>query len=97
MHVVARKTLIDFYSSHPDSKGDLEAWFHEAKRAEWRTPADIKARYPGASILKHSRVVFNICRNKYRLMVRIIFGGGTVYIRFVGTHAEYDKIDAETV
>jgi mRNA interferase HigB len=97
MHIIARKALIDFCTVHPDSKGALETWYHEAKRARWRTSADIKARYPGASFVKNDRVVFNICHNRYRLVAKMIYPAGTVYIRFVGTHAEYDKIDVEVV
>ncbi len=97
MHVIARKALIDFWTRYPDSEQSLRAWHHEATRAEWRTSADMRQMYGSASVITAERVVFNICGNKYRLVVRINYGSGAVFIRFVGTHAEYDAIDAETV
>ena len=101
MRVIARKTLRKFWESTPefaDAKGPLEAWYAEAVEAKWLTPAQIKDQYKNASILKNSRVVFNIGGNKYRLVVEIHYKAdpGIVFVRFVGTHAEYDKIDAET-
>jgi mRNA interferase HigB len=80
-----------------DAKRALEDWFAQVSRADWATPADIKAQYRDASILKGSRVVFNICGNKYRLVVQINYPYRTVYIRFVGTHAQYNDMDAETI
>lgn len=97
MNVIKHKTLIDFWSKHPDSKGALEAWFAEAGKATWHGPADIKKRYPTADFLKSNRVIFNIRGNKYRLIVQIEYKTKIVFIRFVGTHAEYSKINAETV
>ncbi len=97
MHVIARKALIEFWTRHPDSEQSLRAWYHEASRAEWRTSADVRQMYRSASIINAERVVFNICGNKYRLIVRIKYGSGVAFIRFVGTHAEYDAIDAERV
>ena len=75
----------------------MEAWYAEARHAEWVTPADVKAKYGNASILKEGRVVFNICGNEYRLVVWINYEFFTVYIRFIGTHAEYDDINAQTI
>lgn len=99
MRIIKRKTLKDFYNQpgHSDAEAPLEAWYHETKHARWKTPADIKAHYASASILKNSRVVFNIGGNKYRLVVEIDYAAGIVFIRFIGTHAEYDRIDAEEV
>ena len=96
MHVIKRKTLIQFYEKprYRDAKGPLEAWFYEATRAQWASPADVKANYRSASILKDNRVVFNIAGNKYRLVARINYDSKTVFVRFVGTHREYDRIDA---
>lgn len=82
---------------YSDSKDYIEAWFHEAKRAVWQSPADIKEQYRNASILKDSRVVFNICGNKYRLVVRINYSTQIIYIRFIGTHEEYNKINTEEI
>ena len=97
MHVIKKKTLMEFWVGHADSKIPLNAWFREAKVAVWKTPRDIKQRYRSADILPGNRVVFNIGGNKYRLVVKIAYVPGLVYIRFIGTHAEYDKINAETI
>lgn len=99
MHVISRKTLIDFYSikEFNDSKGQLESWYYEAKHAEWASPSELKQQYRSASILKNNRIVFNIAGNKYRLVVRVNFESKTIFIRFIGTHKEYDKIDVENI
>lgn len=97
MRVIARKTLQDFWERHPRAEQPLKAWFAEAQHASWRTPAEIKAHYKTASIIGDNRVVFNISGNDYRLIVKIHYNTGLVYIRFVGTHAEYDRMDAETI
>lgn len=89
--------LHDFSDKHPDCKQTLEAWYHDTKRAGWKTPADIKNVYRNASIQANNRVVFNIKGNQYRLVVAIQYQYGIVYIRFVGTHSEYDKIDAAII
>lgn len=97
MHVISRKKLIAFYEQpgQGDAKGPLEAWYYEARNAQWGSPADIKERYRSASIIGDNRVVFNIAGNKYRLIVRINYASKTVFVRFIGTHKEYDKINAE--
>ena len=97
MHIVGREKLKDFWQRRPDSEGRLKAWLAEAKHADWSTPADIKARCGSASILKNNRVVFNIGGNKYRLVVQIDYQRRIILILFVGTHKEYDRIDAETI
>ena len=97
MRIVALKTLRQFWARHPDAEQPLRAWHDEVIRAQWRTPADIKAHFSSASILKGRRVVFNIKGNDYRLVVALAYNTELVFIKFVGTHAEYDRIDAETV
>ena len=97
MRVISNRALRDFYTSHAQAEGPLRAWFSEAKNAEWTSPQDIKSRYAHASILPDNRVVFNIGGNKYRLICKIHYDRGIVYVRFVGTHAAYDQIDAETI
>jgi mRNA interferase HigB len=97
MRIIARKTLRDFYEQLADSKTALEAWFHEVLAARWKGPQEIKARYPSADILPDNRVVINIKGNSYRLIVKIHYNTDIVFIRFIGTHAEYDKIDATTI
>lgn len=97
MHIISRKVLVACWKKHPDATEALTAWFQEAQHAQWQTPADIKARYNSADILPDNRVVFDIKGNHYRLVVKIHYNTGVVYIRFVGTHAEYDRINAETI
>ena len=99
MLVIIRKKLIEFYEQpgRQDAKGQIEAWYYEAKRAQWESPTDVKAQYGSASVIGDNRVVFNIAGNKYRLIVRINYNSKPVFVRFVGTHQEYDKIDAEVI
>ncbi|MCU0502986.1 MAG: type II toxin-antitoxin system HigB family toxin [Anaerolineae bacterium] len=97
MRVISKKPLRDFWEKHTGARAALQAWYEDALRSEWRTPSQIKASYANASILGGNRVVFNIKGNAYRLVVKIHYDRGTVYIRFVGTHREYDGIDAETI
>ena len=80
-----------------DSEQSLRAWYKEALRAKWKSPNDVKKQYGNASIVGNERVVFNICGNKYRLIVKIRYDIQLVYIRFVGTHKEYDKVDASSI
>jgi mRNA interferase HigB len=100
MRVIAKRTLREFWESTPkyaDSEDPLKAWYREAKQAIWLTPADIKEQYRNASILKNNRTVFNIAGNKYRLVVEINYPVQMIFIRFIGTHQDYDKIDVETI
>ena|SRR5437016_2913926 len=97
MRIIAKRTLAEFWKREPAAKGELEAWHAEVKRADWTSPADVKAKYGRASILKDGRVVFNIAGNRYRVVVWINYPFRTVYIRFVGTHEQYDEIDAQTI
>lgn len=97
MRIIARSTLVAFWLVHPSSKDQLEAWYKETEKADWESPAEIKKRYPSASFLPDNRVCFNISGNNYRLIVKVNYSFHMVYIRFVGTHAEYSKINAETI
>lgn len=97
MRIYARGTLRKFWGKFSDSEQPLRAWFQEAKHAKWSNPNEIRTRYPSASILKDSRVVFNIGGNKYRLVVKINYKFALVFIRFIGTHEEYDGINAEEI
>ena len=97
MHIVAVKFLRAFWEKNPDSEQPLKSWVDEAKKASWLQPAHIKEQYRSASILKNNRVVFNIKGNDYRLVVSIAYHYQAVYVKFVGTHKEYDAIDAETI
>ena len=91
MRVISRKALRRFWERHADSEMPLRAWFKEAKEAAWQGPSDLKARYASASFLANDLVVFNIKGNEYRLVVAVRYDFGIVYVRFVGTHAEYDN------
>jgi mRNA interferase HigB len=97
MHVISVKRLRDFWQKHTDAEEALKAWYHEAKAANWTSFNDIKARYNSADAVPVNRVVFNIKGNSYRLIVRIHYNTGRIFIRFVGTHAEYNTVNAETI
>ncbi|MBC7525035.1 MAG: type II toxin-antitoxin system HigB family toxin [Flavobacterium sp.] len=97
MRVVAKKILRGFWEKHEDCEQLLKAWFREAEKAELENQNQIKKEYPSASILNDNRVDFNIKGNNYRLIVKISYEYQIVWIRFIGTHAEYDKINANTI
>jgi mRNA interferase HigB len=97
MRVIAKKALREFWERHPDAEEPLLAWYREVEQEDWDTPAKVKEKYRSASIVGDNRVIFNIKGNDYRLVVRINYPYRVVYIRFVGTHAEYDRIDGEEV
>ena len=97
MRVFSKGTLRDFWLRHPDAAAELDGWYRETLRARWRRPADVIARYSNASIVGSDRVVFRIKGNSYRLVVYINYGTGRIYIRFVGTHAQYNRINAAEV
>jgi mRNA interferase HigB len=97
MRVIAVSTLREFWKSHADAEQALKAWFKEATSSRWREPNDIKKNFPSADVIPGNRMVFNIKGSTYRLIVKIHYNSGIVFIRFVGTHAEYDKINAETI
>jgi mRNA interferase HigB len=127
MRVISEKTLRDFWANHPNVRQPLQAWLEDAKRADWNSPADIKAIYKNVSVIANDRVIFNIIEvtqlqphppapspvvlgegerqlrnfyikgNGYRLVAKIHYNGKRIYIGFIGTHAEYDKIDAEII
>ena len=97
MNVIARPMLIKFWEKHPDSKISLSLWFTKVKQAKWKGINDLKRDYPTADYVGNNRVVFDIKGNRYRMIVLIFFDGQKAYIRFVGTHAEYSKIDARTI
>jgi len=99
MHIIALRNLESFWQQahRRDASGALKAWFAEAKAAKWTCPQDIKNRYANASFIANNRVVFNIKGNDYRLVVAIAYRMQYVYVKFIGTHAEYDKVDAAVV
>ncbi len=97
MRVISRKTLRNFWAKHGDSEDQLKSWHQETEKATWKNHNELKQEYPSASILENDRVVFNIKGNKYRLIVKINYQYQILWIRFIGTHAEYDKIDATII
>jgi mRNA interferase HigB len=97
MRVIAKRILREFWEKQNDSKEQLKTWYKEATKALWTSPNDIKSEYPKASFLKSGRVVFNICGNKYRLIVQINYSRRWLFIRFIGNHSEYNKIDADKI
>jgi len=97
MRILSRSTLRDCWEKHPDIEEALKTWYYEASHTNWQSPADIKANHRNASIIANNRVVFNVKGNSYRLIVSIRYDIGIIFIRFIGTHAEYDKVNAETI
>ena len=100
MRIIAVSTLKAFWENEPaymDSKTPLEAWYGFTRKAEWTSPMDVKRDFKNASILQGGRAIFNIAGNKYRLVVKINYPYQIVYIRFIGTHAQYDTIDAQII
>lgn len=99
MRVIAKSTIKKLWEQpgHADAKGPLESWYEEVIKADWSTPQAIKSQYRNASICGNNRVVFNIGGNKYRLVVEMQYRAGIAWIKFVGTHAQYDLIDVETI
>jgi mRNA interferase HigB len=97
VRVIAKRTLRTFWTKRKDCEQQLKAWYKEARDARWKRVKDIKQEYPSASFLPGNRVVFNIKGNHYRLVVRINYDYGVVWIRFIGTHGEYDKMDATKI
>lgn len=92
MHVIAVSTLKAFWEKYPDAEGPLRAWYSEIKKADYRSPNEVIRDYPMADVVRNNRIVFNICHNKYRLIVTFRYRYKRVYIRFIGTHKEYDAI-----
>jgi mRNA interferase HigB len=95
--IFAKSTLREYWLKHPDSEQYLKTWYDTAMSSNWKTPNDVKQAYANASILKDSRIVFNIKGNTYRLVAKFNYEKQWIFIRFVGTHDEYDKIDANTI
>ena len=97
MRIIAKRTLREFWKRHPNAEEPLLAWYREVEQEDWDTPAKVKAKYRSASIVAGNRMVFNIKGNDHRLVVKINYEYRVVYVRFLGTHAEYDAVDVEEV
>jgi len=96
-NIIALKHLVEFYEKHPNSKTSLQTWIAVTKHTVWQKPSDVLQDFPDADPVKNNRVVFNIAGNKYRLIVQLSYLRQWVFIKFIGTHAEYNRIDAATV
>src|SRR5437870_12725985 len=97
MRIVSRSRLRDFWEEQPDSEESLRSWYKVAEHAQWKTPQEVTDSFRTADILQNGRVVFNIRENRFRLVVKFHYNTGMAYVRFVGTHKEYDSIDANTI
>jgi len=97
VRVIAKRTLRDFWEKHANCAEQLKSWYRETEKSEWNNINELKSEYPSASILKDNRIVYNIKGNNYRLIVKFNFEYRICWIRFIGTHAEYDKIDANNI
>ena len=97
MRIIAISTLRYFWEIHADAEEPIKAWYQEARAADWATPHQVKAMYRNASVLRDNRIVFNIAGNKYRLIVKFNYACRVGYVRFIGTHADYDRINPEEV
>ena len=97
MRIISRKILRDFWERHPNTEKPLRAWFADTKQAHWKSPNAIKNVYKNVSIVANNRAVFNIKGNDFRLVVAINYDYEIIYVRFIGSHAEYDKIDVTTI
>lgn len=98
MQIVAKRTLVKFWERHPQAKTPLSIWHHTVEKATWAGPADVKAHYGAAvDFVSDNRMIFDISGNKYRLVVHVSYAFKAVLIKFIGTHAEYDKVDPATV
>jgi len=95
--IIAKRTLREYWEKHSDCEQYLKTWFDTARTSKWNSPSDIKKTYANASILKNGRVVFNIKGNSYRLVIKFNYSKQWAFVRFIGTHSEYDKIDADTI
>lgn len=97
MKIIALRTLREFWERHPQAETPLRNWYAEAAHADWNSPIQIKKAHRNANFLANNRVVFNIKGNEFRLVVALRYAQGLMFIRFVGTHAEYDRINASTI
>jgi mRNA interferase HigB len=97
MHIISRTKLIKFWGINPDSETPLRIWFKKVEQAKWKNLNELKSDFPAADYVGNNRVVFDIKGNNYRIIVLVFFSGQKMFIRFIGTHKEYDKVDAKTI
>ncbi|MDE0343677.1 MAG: type II toxin-antitoxin system HigB family toxin [Deltaproteobacteria bacterium] len=97
MRIIAKRALREFWQRYPDAESWLRAWYDQVRRADWDSPASVQREHPRASIVGRDRVVFRFKGNEYRMIVRVFYPGRLIYIRFIGTHTEYDRVNVEEV
>ena len=97
MRIIAKRTIREFWEKYPDAEEALRTWYCESSRGRWHDPNHLKTHFGHARILGANRVIFNICGNKYRLITEINYTRGWLFIRFIGTHSAYDKIDPKKI
>lgn len=97
MRLIAKSTLVDFYAVHPETKSAIERWYSLVKNGTWNNPAEVQAAFSSAIVLNRERVRFEIAGGNYRLIAAFDFKRQVAFVKFLGTHAEYDKVDALTV
>jgi mRNA interferase HigB len=97
MRIISKNRLAEYWTQHPETEGPLKSWHDHAKRARWLTPRDVQNDFGDDAVIPDNRAVFNIKGNQYRLVVRINYPAQAIYIRFIGTHAEYNRIDAKKI
>ena len=97
MRIISKSTIKDYWKKHRETENQLKAWYHIARNAKWKKPGDIKKQLAKTSIINSTRVVFDICGGNYRLIVKINYEAQIIFIRFIGTHKEYDKINVEEI
>lgn len=95
--IFAKSTLKEFWDKHPESEQYLKTWYDTVRSSDWRSPNDVKKTYANASVLKDNRIIFDIKGNKYRLVAKFNFDKQWVFIRFIGTHEAYDKVDVNII
>lgn len=97
MRIISTRTIKDFFQDHSNAEPTLMEWIRAVRKASWETPQELRNDYPSASILPENRVVFRLGGGNYRLITSIHYNRGIVFVRFIGTHSEYDKIDPKTI
>src|SRR5882724_11508833 len=97
MNIYNRNSLVSFYKKHPDCKETIEKWYHDVQSKNWKRPGEVTRDFNTARTIKNSRAIFKINQNDYRLIAEINYQKGWLFVKFIGTHAEYDAVDAEKI
>jgi mRNA interferase HigB len=97
MNIYNRSSLVSFYNKHPDCKETIEKWYHDVQSKNWKRPGEVTRDFNTARTIKNNRAIFKINQNDYRLIAEINYQKGWLFVKFIGTHAQYDAVDAEKV